>query len=244
MRMLITTAAILLLSTPAMAGAPCGAAGTFGCDVNTNTNTATNSNIIDASGGKGGSADNTNVISNEAKGGTAYGGQGGQGGKGGSASAAALSGSYSEGGTSYAAGGKSNSKSNVSDSGNSASLSEGGSSTSSSTSTGGAVSNSGNSSSNSGSDSGGNTQAINFRYPVASAVAAALASSPQSCMGSSSVGAQGASFGISLGTTWHDKVCERMNYARLMASWGYTQQAAQLLCLDDEVRAVLCPAQH
>lgn len=43
---------------------------------------------------------------------------------------------------------------------------------------------------------------INPRAPVASATAAALATSSEACMGSSSIGGQGVGFGLSFGTTW------------------------------------------
>jgi hypothetical protein len=61
-------------------------------------------------------------------------------------------------------------------------------------------------------------------------------------MGSSSVGAQGLSFGMSLGTTWQDNNCRRLKNSRELAAMGYSRAATALLCVDDDVRDAMLTA--
>ena len=77
------------------------------------------------------------------------------------------------------------------------------------------------------------------RNPVSMAYAAPLTSGMDTCMGSSSAGAQGIGFGISLGTTWTDKNCVNLKNARELASMGYGAAAVQLMCLNDNVRKAM-----
>ncbi len=72
--------------------------------------------------------------------------------------------------------------------------------------------------------------------PVAQAWAAPLTSSNDTCMGSSSAGAQGASFGVSIATTWRDGDCVRRKDARLLHNMGLHGPAAALMCQKEAVR--------
>ena len=73
------------------------------------------------------------------------------------------------------------------------------------------------------------------RAPVATAYAAPLTSSPETCMGSSTGGAQGANFGVTFGTTWESVKCDRRMNARALQSLGLTKAAVALLCQDADV---------
>src|SRR6185295_11596088 len=56
-------------------------------------------------------------------------------------------------------------------------------------------------------DNVGNVNIENKRPPVNTAYSAALAVSEDTCMGSSSIGGQAVSFGLTIGTTWTDDNC-------------------------------------
>jgi hypothetical protein len=58
-------------------------------------------------------------------------------------------------------------------------------------------------------------------------------------MGSSSLGAQAVSFGISVGTTWRDSNCQRLKNSRQLVALGYHRAATALMCVDDDVRAAM-----
>lgn len=77
------------------------------------------------------------------------------------------------------------------------------------------------------------------RLPVATAYAAPLVASEDTCMGSRGAGLQVASFGVSVATTWEDRNCRRLKNARELARLGYREAAVQLLCMDDEVYAAM-----
>lgn len=86
-----------------------------------------------------------------------------------------------------------------------------------------AVSTGATSQSNAGNNSSVNVQGDTLVYeaariPVATAYSAPLVASNGSCMGSTSGGAQGASFGFSVGTTWKDDDCDRRYDANSMIS--------------------------
>lgn len=81
----------------------------------------------------------------------------------------------------------------------------------------------------------GNSQNVNINeegddFPASTAYAPALAASPDTCMGSTSAGAQGLNFGLSLGTTWVDTNCMDLKWYREMAQSGYNKAAAAVLC--------------
>lgn len=86
------------------------------------------------------------------------------------------------------------------------------------------------------------------RIPVATAYAAPLIASQDTCMGSRMAGAQAVGIGVSVAHTWQDDNCRRLKNARQLAALGYQRAAVQLLCVDDEVRHAMfvagtpCPA--
>lgn len=73
------------------------------------------------------------------------------------------------------------------------------------------------------------------RIPVATAYAPALVAGTNTCMGSSSVGGQGITFGLSLGTTWEDDGCTRRSNAATLFSLGQTSGAVALMCQDKDI---------
>lgn len=87
------------------------------------------------------------------------------------------------------------------------------------------------------------------RDPVASAWAAPLTSGSNTCMGSSSGGAQGVTFGVSFGTTWQDDNCNARFDAQALNSLGLRSAAIARLCQrTDNAKAIeaaggKCPAQ-
>jgi outer membrane protein OmpA-like peptidoglycan-associated protein len=78
-----------------------------------------------------------------------------------------------------------------------------------------------------------------LRVPVASAFAAPLTASQDTCMGSRTFGFQVMGFGVSFATTWQDRNCRRLKNARQLFALGYPAAAVQLLCMDDEVYAAM-----
>lgn len=57
------------------------------------------------------------------------------------------------------------------------------------------------------------------------------------CMGSTSLGGSGMGVGVSIGTTWEDRNCNRRLYAREVASLTGDREAARaILCQDEDVR--------
>ena len=79
------------------------------------------------------------------------------------------------------------------------------------------------------------TENSTVRYATSSAFAPALTSSNDTCMGSSSLGATGMSFGVALGSTWTDKNCEMLKNARELWNQGDHAAALALLCSDDDI---------
>lgn len=73
------------------------------------------------------------------------------------------------------------------------------------------------------------------RYAANSAFAPALTSSNDTCMGSSSLGATGMSFGVALGSTWTDKNCVLLKNSRELWNQGNHAAALALLCSDDDI---------
>lgn len=74
------------------------------------------------------------------------------------------------------------------------------------------------------------------RNPVNTAYAAALTSSNDTCMGSSSAGAQGITFGLSFGTTWKDDDCVKRKDARFLHNIQRTEVGLSLMCQKDSIR--------
>lgn len=78
-----------------------------------------------------------------------------------------------------------------------------------------------------------------LRVPVATAFAAPLTASQDTCMGSRTFGFQAMGFGVSFATTWQDRNCRRLKNARQLFALGYPAAAVQLLCMDEEVYAAM-----
>lgn len=73
------------------------------------------------------------------------------------------------------------------------------------------------------------------RNPVATAYAAPLVSTNGTCMGSSSAGGQGASIGLSFGTTWTDNNCDIRYDAEALRAAGLPDAARARLCQKAEI---------
>ncbi|WP_157667558.1 histidine kinase [Comamonas serinivorans] len=88
------------------------------------------------------------------------------------------------------------------------------------------------------------------RNPVATAYAAPLAASNGTCMGSTSAGAQGVSFGISFGSTWTDPSCDMRYDAEALRAAGLPGAARARLCQKAEIAKAMeaagtpCPGTH
>jgi hypothetical protein len=92
--------------------------------------------------------------------------------------------------------------------------------------------------------SGGNTVTstttiVESQRPVASAIAAPLAASNGTCMGSTSAGAQGVTIGLSVGTTWTDSSCDARYDAQALSSLGQPVAALARLCQKAEIAAAV-----
>lgn len=153
---------------------------------------------------------------------TATGGQGGAGGQGGTATGGSATGGSATGGA-----------------GGSASLNNSGNASSSSSSAGGTANISGSGNGGVANVTVGGDHYEAPRIPVASAWAAPLTTSNGTCMGSSSAGGQGMSFGISFGSTWTDDDCDRRYDAQELRSQGLTKAATALMCQKESVRKAM-----
>jgi hypothetical protein len=74
------------------------------------------------------------------------------------------------------------------------------------------------------------------RYAASSAFGPALTSSNDTCMGSSSMGASGMSFGVAVGSTWTDHNCTMLKNARELWNQGEHAASLALLCTDEDIR--------
>lgn len=70
--------------------------------------------------------------------------------------------------------------------------------------------------------------------PVSTALAPSLTSGMDSCMGSSSLGAQGVGFGVSAGTTWTDKHCILLKSVKMFMSMGLPDVACYRARMGEE----------
>jgi hypothetical protein len=77
------------------------------------------------------------------------------------------------------------------------------------------------------------------RIPVAQASAAPITASNGTCMGSSSGGAQGLGFGVSVASTWQDTGCDRRYNAQMLNQLGARDAALALMCQDAQVRLAM-----
>lgn len=88
------------------------------------------------------------------------------------------------------------------------------------------------------------------RNPVATAVAPAIISSNDTCMGSTSIAGAAASFGFSAGTTWTDENCVMLKNSREMWNMGFKGSALARMCMDPlnkeafEATGINCPARR
>lgn len=80
------------------------------------------------------------------------------------------------------------------------------------------------------------------RNPVATAYAAPLVSTNGTCMGSSSAGGQGASLGLSFGTTWTDNNCDIRYDAEALRAAGLPDAARARLCQKAEIKDAMAAA--
>jgi hypothetical protein len=77
------------------------------------------------------------------------------------------------------------------------------------------------------------------RSPVSSAIAPALANGNDTCVGSTSMGAQGLTFGASFGHQWTDENCVMLKNATLLWNMGKQDAALALLCGSEKIREAL-----
>jgi len=71
-----------------------------------------------------------------------------------------------------------------------------------------------------------------------SAYAPALSAGADTCLGSTSVGGQGAMFGFSVGTNWTDENCENIRSAKALNDMGQVKAALYVMCLANGGRNV------
>ncbi len=96
--------------------------------------------------------------------------------------------------------------------------------------------------------SSGGSASVNSERQAPGVSAPSLATSGETCMGSSSIGASGAGFGVAIGSTWNSDQCERRMNAQQLRLAGETKAALALICMNpgvaDAMRAVgkSCPA--
>lgn len=82
---------------------------------------------------------------------------------------------------------------------------------------------------------------------VPAVYAPALTSSNDTCMGSSSFGAAGVGFGLTIGTTWTDANCVMLKNSREMFNMGMQDASFARLCMDPlnreaiELAGRVCP---
>jgi outer membrane protein OmpA-like peptidoglycan-associated protein len=86
------------------------------------------------------------------------------------------------------------------------------------------------------SDGGGSSHGA---QAAATAYAAPLTASEDTCMRSRSLGLQAIGFAFSVATTWEDVSCRRRHNARALDALGYRDAALDLLCMDKEVRRAM-----
>ena len=82
-------------------------------------------------------------------------------------------------------------------------------------------------------------QQAQSRNPVASANAPQLTSDHDTCMGSTSLGAQGVGLGLSIGNTWHDDNCVMLKNSTMLWNMGKYDAAVALMCTNPKVREAL-----
>lgn len=85
--------------------------------------------------------------------------------------------------------------------------------------------------------SGGDSSGLRAESAGAAASGAAgayIATSDDTCMGSSSAGGQGEDFGFSVASSWRDPSCITIKNARELKAHGYPNAARARLCMDED----------
>ena len=206
-----------------------GSSGSSGANTNNNTNQNANQPIANATGGS-------------ATGGSATGGAGGSANVANVNHNSANNTSSATGGTSSATGGTSSANNNGNNNGGNGNNGNNNSSSSNAQNQSQTQSNQqsqSNQNDNANSNNSSQDVAVNTynpRAPVNTAFAAPLVTGEDTCMGSSSLGAQAVTFGLSLGTTWQDANCRRLKNSRQLVALGYPRAATALMCVDADVR--------
>jgi outer membrane protein OmpA-like peptidoglycan-associated protein len=138
--------------------------------------------------------------------------------------------------SSSATGGNASADNNGNNNGNGNGNNNGNNNSSSSNSQGQSQSANNDNANSNNSDQSVEVNTYNERNPVSTAYAAPLVSGEDTCMGSSTLGAQAVSFGVSIGTTWQDANCRRLKNSRQLVALGYHGAATALMCVDEDVR--------
>ena len=86
---------------------------------------------------------------------------------------------------------------------------------------------------------GGQGGTITAPKQAPAASAPSLATSGETCMGSTSAGASGAGFGLSFGTTWDSAECQRRMNSQQLRLLGHNDAALALLCANPGVADAL-----
>ena len=81
-----------------------------------------------------------------------------------------------------------------------------------------------------------------YRAAASTAHSAGLAAAAGTCMGSSSGGVQGMSFGVSIGSTWSEADCKRQRFGAMFITMGKEDVAIALFCQNDDVREAMATA--
>jgi hypothetical protein len=77
------------------------------------------------------------------------------------------------------------------------------------------------------------------RPPVSSAIAPSLVSGADTCMGSTSLGAQGVGLGVSVGKTFTDDNCVMLKNSTMLWNMGKADAAIALLCTNPQIRKAM-----
>lgn len=93
-----------------------------------------------------------------------------------------------------------------------------------------------------------NTNSVNVaaqkRNPVSTAYSGPLVAADDTCMGSTSAGAQAIGFGLSVGSTWQDPDCVRRKDARELHNMGLKDVGVALMCQNANVRKAMAATGH
>ena len=81
----------------------------------------------------------------------------------------------------------------------------------------------------------GGSASIKQDAAASSAAPVYLTTSNDTCMGSSGVGGQGASFGFSVGTTWTEDHCKTLKAAARLKLMGFEKASRMRLCMDPHI---------